>query len=86
MSSKLLLYGACLAAYLKFKLASATWLVLGVDFLRHRISQGTMTTIVEAESIGGLVRQNGVLAPVAITWKRRTIDYPNSNYLFSYCS
>ncbi len=71
----------CLAAYLKARLPSATHLALGVDFLRNRISRGTMNTMVEAERANILVRQNGVLAPVPIAWKTRKIDFGQGSVL-----
>src|SRR5262249_28979314 len=64
----------CLAAHLKRRLPSATHLALG--FLGGAgMSRGTLTTIVENLSAGGLVRRDGMLTHVPAAWKTRVIDF-----------
>jgi short subunit dehydrogenase-like uncharacterized protein len=64
----------CLAVHLKRRLPSATHLALG--FLgQGRMSRGTATTIVENLGGDGMARCQGVLVPVPVVWKTRTIDF-----------
>jgi short subunit dehydrogenase-like uncharacterized protein len=64
----------CLALHLKRRLPSATHLALGFLGL-GRVSRGTATTIVENLHGAGMVRRNGLLTPVPVAWKTRTIDF-----------
>ena len=66
----------CLAAHLVRRLPSATRLQLGIHAL-GKVSRGTATTAIESlvRGDGGLVRKRGVLTPVPIAWKERTIDF-----------
>lgn len=65
----------CLAAHLKSRLPSATYLALGLDFLQSKLSRGTATTMVENQAKSGLIRQNGQLTPVPTAAKTRMIDF-----------
>jgi short subunit dehydrogenase-like uncharacterized protein len=64
----------CLAAHLKRRLPSATFLNLGFQAL-GRISRGTATTMIENLHRGGVVRQGGKLRRVPAAWKMRLIDF-----------
>jgi short subunit dehydrogenase-like uncharacterized protein len=64
----------CLAAHLKRRLPSATYLALGFRS-GSRMSRGTALTVVESLPNGGLVRRAGVLTKVPAAWKTRTIDF-----------
>jgi len=68
----------CLAAHLVRRLPSATRLQLGIR-ATGKVSRGTATTAIESFARGdsGLVRKRGVLTPVPIAWKERTIDFGN---------
>jgi short subunit dehydrogenase-like uncharacterized protein len=64
----------CLAAHLGRRLPAATRLTLA--FMSNGgLSRGTATTAVENLDRGGVVRQGGVLTPVPIAWKRRSVDF-----------
>lgn len=58
----------CVAAMLKQWLPDAHGLRLVVDGV-GRLSHGTMNTIIESMSLGGLVRKNGALHAVPTGWK-----------------
>ena len=64
----------CLAAHLKRRLPSATHLALAFASA-GRISRGTATTMAENLGSTGAVRCNGVLTPVPVASKTRTIDF-----------
>ena len=64
----------CLAAHLARRLPTARRLAVGFDAL-GRISRGTALTAIEGLGRNGLVRRGGVLTPVPVAWKTRTIDF-----------
>jgi len=64
----------CLAAHLARRLPGARRLALGFQ-AGGRLSRGTATTAIEGLGQGGLVRRGGVLTPVPLASKTRTIDF-----------
>ena len=64
----------CLAAHLKRRLASATWLTLAFSG-GTGLSRGTATTMVENIQRGGAVRREGKITLVPAGWKQRDIDF-----------
>jgi short subunit dehydrogenase-like uncharacterized protein len=64
----------CLAAHLKARLPSATWLMLGIAGT-GRLSRGTASTMVEHAKRGGMVRRGGKLTRVPQGWRTRRIDF-----------
>jgi short subunit dehydrogenase-like uncharacterized protein len=66
----------CVAASLAQKLPNATHLNLGFDS-RSAMSRGTMNTMVEGMSKGGLVRKAGKMTAVPLAFKTQSIDFGN---------
>ncbi len=64
----------CVAATLKEALPDATELALGFDS-RSGFSPGTAKTSVEGLAKGGRVRRDGVIVPVPLAYRTRTIDF-----------
>ena len=64
----------CLAAYLYEQLPSATELTLGVNG-NGPLSRGTARTFVEQLGSDGVVRRNGRLIKVPVTFRTRAIDF-----------
>lgn len=63
----------CLAAHLKRRLPAATHLTLAFQAFGGS-SRGTMISTFDAVDRPGMVRRDGVLAPVPAAWKTRQID------------
>jgi short subunit dehydrogenase-like uncharacterized protein len=66
----------CVAASLAEKLPNATHLNLGFDS-RSPMSRGTMNTMIEGISKGGLIRKAGKMTSVALAFKSQSIDFGN---------
>jgi len=64
----------CLAAHLARRLPGATRLMLGLQG-SGRLSRGTLTTMVENQHRGGMIRRGGALVPVPAAWRTRRIDF-----------
>ncbi|MBI3944213.1 MAG: saccharopine dehydrogenase NADP-binding domain-containing protein [Chloroflexi bacterium] len=64
----------CLAAFLKSRLPSATYLTLAFQS-QSNPSHGTATTMVDHIDQGGAIRRNGRLIKVPIGWKTRPINF-----------
>lgn len=64
----------CLAAHLKKRLPSATWLTLAFNG-GVGLSRGTATTMVQNIGQGGAVRRNGKITRVPAAWRTREIAY-----------
>jgi short subunit dehydrogenase-like uncharacterized protein len=64
----------CLAAHLKRRLPSATWLTLAFSG-GTGLSRGTATTMVENIQRGGAIRRGGKITPVPAAWKQRDINF-----------
>jgi short subunit dehydrogenase-like uncharacterized protein len=64
----------CLAAHLSRRLSGARRLLIGIQG-SGRLSHGTMTTVVENQHRGGMVRRGGMLTPVPAAWRTRSIDF-----------
>jgi short subunit dehydrogenase-like uncharacterized protein len=64
----------CLAAHLKRRLPSATWLTLAFSG-GTGLSRGTATTMVENIERGGAIRRGGKITLVPAAWKQRDIDF-----------
>ena len=64
----------CLAAHLKRRLPSATWLTLAFNG-GVGLSRGTATTMVQNIGQGGAVRRNGKITRVPAAWRSREIAF-----------
>ncbi len=64
----------CLAAHLARRLPGATRLMLALGG-GGRLSRGTLTTMIENQHRGGMVRRSGRLVGVPAAWRTRTIDF-----------
>jgi short subunit dehydrogenase-like uncharacterized protein len=64
----------CLALHLHGRLPGARRLALGFES-PGPVSRGTALTALEGLHRGGLVRRGGVLTPVPVAWRTRTIDF-----------
>ena len=64
----------CLAAHLARQLPGATHLMLALGG-GGRLSRGTLTTMIENQHRGGMVRRGGKLVSVPAAWRTRTIDF-----------
>lgn len=64
----------CVAAKLKQAMPDATELTLGFDSA-SRMSRGTAKTSVRRLGEGGAIRHDGVITPVPLAYKTRTIDF-----------
>jgi short subunit dehydrogenase-like uncharacterized protein len=71
----------CLALYLKNELPDATQLTLAIHFSKHTkdaatiISRGTAKTMVEGLAQGSMIRDQGVLTPIPLGWKKRFFKF-----------
>lgn len=64
----------CLAAHLKRRLPSATWLTLAFNG-GVGLSRGTATTMIQNIGMGGAVRRGGRITRVPAGWRTREIPY-----------
>jgi short subunit dehydrogenase-like uncharacterized protein len=64
----------CLAAHLKRRLPSASWLTLAFNG-GVGLSRGTATTMIQNIGQGGAVRRNGKITRVPAAWRSREIAY-----------
>lgn len=64
----------CLAAHLKRRLPSATWLTLAFSG-GTGLSRGTATTMLENVARGGAIRRGGKITRVPAAWRQRDIDF-----------
>jgi short subunit dehydrogenase-like uncharacterized protein len=64
----------CLAAHLKRRLPTASWLTLAFH-AGTGLSRGTATTMVENIDRGGAIRRGGKITPVPAAWRERDIDF-----------
>ncbi len=64
----------CLAAHLKRRLPTATWLTLAFSG-GTGLSRGTATTMIENVARGGAVRRAGKITHVPAGWRERNIDF-----------
>jgi short subunit dehydrogenase-like uncharacterized protein len=64
----------CLAAHLAQRLPGATHLLLALGG-GGRLSRGTLTTMIENQHRGGMVRRGGQLVRVPTAWRTRSIDF-----------
>lgn len=71
----------CLASYLKSNLPDANELILAIGALNQAkssgtgISRGTARTMVEGVAAGTMIRDQGILKNVPLSWKTRTFDF-----------
>lgn len=64
----------CLAAHLKRRLPTATWLTLAFSG-GTGLSRGTATTMIENIERGGAIRRGGKITLVPAAWKQREVDF-----------
>lgn len=73
----------CLAQHLKSRLPDATQLILAIHALRSAnksglsISRGTARTMAESLGEGSMIRDEGVLKRIPLSWKIRNFEFSN---------
>ena len=67
----------CLAAHLKRRLPQANHLTLAIQSLGGGLSRGTALTGIEGLADQGVIRRDGKLVKVPLSWKTRQFDFGN---------